>query len=85
MWSCSDHSPTGSWSCYHPDPGLLHVIPNLEDSGHSGLHPAGLENTRLGLKVASGLEFQAIVSASRDTRAETEGMFETSTEPVQEK
>lgn len=85
MRSGSHRSPAGPWACYHLDLGLLHVVPNLENSWHSGLHPAGLVNACLGLKVASGLEFQAFVRASRDTGAEVEGLFKTSTKPVQEK
>lgn len=85
MWSGPHHSPTGPWTRYRLDLGLLHVVPSLENSGHGGLHPAGLVNACLGLKVASGLEFQAFVRASRDAGAAAEGLFKTSTKPVQEK
>lgn len=85
MWSGPDRGPTAPWTCYCLDPGRLHVIPNLGNSGHGGLHPAGLVNARLGLKVASGLEFQAFIRASRDAGAEVECLFKTSTKPVQEK
>lgn len=61
---------------------MLHVVPALEDGGHGGLHPAGLVNARLGLKVASGLEFQTLVGAARDAGAAVEGLFETGAKPV---
>lgn len=65
--------------------GLLHVVSNLEDGGHGGLHPAGLVDAGLGLEVASGLELQAFIGALRDAGAPAEGLFEPSTEPVQQK
>lgn len=71
--------------CPHLDLGRLYVVHNLQNGGHGRLHAAGLVHARLGLEVARGLEFQAFVRASRDTGAELEGLFETSTEPVEEK
>lgn len=85
IWSGSSHHPTGPWACCHLDLGLLHVLPYLEDCWNCCLHPAGLINTRLGLEVAGGLEFQAFVWTMRDTRAELEGLFKTSTKPEEEK
>lgn len=64
---------------------LLHVVANLQNSGHSGLHPASLVNAGLSLKVASGLEFQAFVIATRDAGTPAEGLFKTSAKPVLEK
>lgn len=84
MWSSPRCSPTRPWT-RRLDLGLLHVVPNLENSGHGRLHPTGLVNACLGLKVASGLEFQAFVRASRDAGAAAEGLFKTSTKPAQEK
>lgn len=85
MWSGPDCRHSRPWTHYCLDLGLLHVLPNLENSGHGGLHPAGLVNACLGLKVARGLEFQAFVRASRDAGAAAEGLFKTSSESVQEK
>lgn len=81
----SDHNPIRPWTCYCLDLGLLHVVSNLENSGYGGFHPAGLVNACLGLKVASGLEFQAFVRTSWDTGTPAEGLFKASTKPVQEK
>lgn len=85
MRSGSRCSPAGLQACYHLHLGRIEVIPDLEDSRHGGLHPAGLVNACLGLKVASGLEFQAFVRASRDAGAEMESLFKTSTKPVEGK
>lgn len=85
VWSGPDRSPTGPRTCCRLDPGLIHLVPRLENSGHGGLHPAGLVNTGLGLKVASGLEFQAFIRASRDAGAEAKGLFKASTKPAEGK
>lgn len=85
MRSGPDNSPTRRLSSYCLYLGLLHVVPNLENSGHSGLHPASLVNTGLSLQIASGLEFQAFVRALRDTGTAAEGLFKTSSKPVLEK
>lgn len=61
---------------------MLHVVAALQDGGHGGLHPAGLVNARLGLKVTSGLEFQALVGAARDAGTAVEGLFEAGAKPV---
>lgn len=55
MGSGSDHIPPGPCTCSFLDLGLLHVVSNLENSGNSSLHAAGLVNACLGLKVVSGL------------------------------
>lgn len=57
---------------------------HLEDGGHARLHAAGLVDAGLGLEIAGGLELQAFVGAWRDAGAAVEGLFETSTKPVQE-
>lgn len=57
MWSGPDSGPTGPCACYRLHLLMLHVVYNLVNSGHGGLHPAGLIDAGLGLKVAGGLEF----------------------------
>lgn len=84
MWPGSHWSPAGLRTCWCLYLRLLHFIPNLENSGHGGLHPACLVNARLGLKVASGLQFQPFIRALRDAGAAAEGLFKSSTKPVQE-
>lgn len=85
MWSGPNGSPSRPWTCYRLDLGLLHVIYNLENGGHSGLHPAGLINAGLSLKVASGLEFQTFVRSFGDAGAAAEGLLKTSTKPMEKK
>lgn len=85
VWSSPECSPSGPWTCYGLDLGLLNVICNLENGGHGSLHSAGLENTGLGLKVASWLEFQAFVRPFRETGAAVESLLKTSTKPVTQK
>lgn len=82
MWSGPNSSPARTRTSHCLYLWLLHVISNLQNGGHSGLHPACLVNAGLSLKVASGLEFQAFIRTLRDTRAPTEGLFKTSTKPV---
>lgn len=82
MWSGPSCSPSRPWTCLCFDLGLLHIVGNLENGGHGGFHSAGLINTGLGLKAASGLEFQAFVRPFGDAGAAAEGLFKTSTKPA---
>ena len=79
-----DHSSSRSQSSYSLNLGLLHLISNM-NCGYSGLHSAGLVNTGLGLKVASGLEFQAFIGALWDTGAPAKCLLKTSTKPAEKK
>lgn len=81
MRPCPYRSATGAWERCRLDFWMPHFICDLENSRYGGLHPAGLVDAGLSLKVASGLHLQAFVGAFRDTWATVEGVFETGTEP----
>lgn len=55
MWPGADRGPTGPWTCYRLDLGLLHIVPSMQNSRHGALHSASLVNAGLGLKVTGGL------------------------------
>lgn len=97
LWHCFGHAP-GRWAigckiergANHGRSSasdglgldLVHVIRDLEDRGHGGLHAAGLVNAGLGLEIACRFQFKALVRATRDAWAAAERLFETSPKPV---